>query len=49
MSQPPWTLFWPRSGLTPLEGLPIWPQSMARFARFCTFSVPQVCSVMPSV
>ena len=27
MSPPPWTLFWPRSGLRPLPHLPTWPVS----------------------
>ena len=47
MSQAPWTLFCPRSGLTPVEGLPTWPVSMARLAQDLTLSVPVVCWVMP--
>ncbi len=32
MSQAPCTLFWPRSGFTPVDGLPMLPVSMARLA-----------------
>ena len=31
MCAAPWTLFWPRSGFTPLPGLPMLPVSSARF------------------
>ena len=47
MSQAPCTLFWPRSGLTPLPGLPILPVSMARSPTAMTLSVPWVCWVIP--
>ena len=47
MSQAPCTLFCPRKGLTPVDGLPTWPVSMARFAQVFTLSVPVVCWVMP--
>ena len=49
MSHAPWTLFWPRSGLTPADGMPRLPRSICRLAQLVTLSVPQVCSVMPSV
>ena len=47
MSQAPWTLFWPRSGLTPPPGTPTLPQSMARLQQDLTLSTPVVCWVMP--
>src|SRR3989304_2623325 len=47
MSHPPWTLFCPRSGLTPVEGRPICPVIMARFAIVFTSSVPFARSVIP--
>ncbi len=49
MSHEPWTLFWPRMGLTPAFAKPMWPVIMPRLARFITLAVPTVCSVMPSV
>ena len=47
MSHAPCTLFWPRSGLTPLEGLPTLPVNSARLLTASTLSVPCVCWVMP--
>jgi len=36
-----------RRGLTPEEGFPIWPETMARFARANTLFVPAACCVIP--
>ena len=47
MSQAPCTLFCPRSGFTPVPGMPMWPHSMARLASDLTLSVPVVCWVIP--
>ena len=47
MSHAPCTLFWPRSGLTPVPGRPIWPVSSARLATARTCSVPDECWVIP--
>ena len=44
----PWTLFWPRSGFTPLPALPMLPVSSARLTSAMTPSVPCTCSVIPS-
>ncbi len=49
MSPPPWTLFWPRSGLSPEPYRPTCPQSSARLMRARTLSTALWCSVMPSV
>ena len=49
MSPPPWTLFWPRSGLTPLPYRPTWPVSSTSEMRARTLSTALWCSVMPSV
>ena len=49
MSPPPWTLFWPRSGLTPLPYRPTCPVSRTRLIRARTLSTALWCSVMPSV
>src|SRR6188474_1533282 len=49
MSPPPWTLFWPRSGLTPLPYRPTWPVSRMSEMSDRTLSTALWCSVMPSV
>ena len=49
MSPPPWTLFWPRSGLRPEPNRPTWPQSRARLISERTLSTALWCSVIPSV
>ena len=49
MSPPPWTLFWPRSGLSPEPNRPTWPQSRARLISERTLSTALWCSVIPSV
>ncbi len=49
MSPPPWTLFWPRSGLTPLPYRPTWPVRSTSEIRARTLSTALWCSVMPSV
>ena len=36
MSHEPWTLFWPRSGLTPTPSRPTLPVAIARFAMHIT-------------
>ena len=47
MSPPPWTLFWPRSGLMPLPYRPTCPVSRASEIRARTLSTALWCSVMP--
>ena len=47
MSQAPWTLFWPRSGLTPTPSRPMLPVAMARLAMPMTIVEPWLCSVTP--
>ena len=47
MSQEPWTLFWPRNGLTPTPSRPKLPVAIARFAIAITMDVPWLCSVTP--
>ena len=49
MSPPPWTLFWPRSGLMPLPYFPTWPVSRASEISASTLSTALWCSVMPRV
>ena len=49
MSPPPWTLFCPRSGFSPLPYLPTLPVSRPRLISASTLSVALWCSVMPSV
>ena len=49
MSQAPWTLFCPRSGLSPPPRMPMLPHSIVRFASDLTLSVPQTCWVIPIV
>ena len=49
MSPPPWTLFWPRSGLRPLPHRPTCPHSSERLISARTLSTALWCSVMPSV
>ena len=49
MSPPPWTLFWPRSGLRPLPQRPTCPVSSDRLMSARTLSTALWCSVMPSV
>ena len=47
MCAAPCTLFWPRSGFTPVPGLPTLPVRSARFTSAITPSVPCTCSVIP--
>ena len=47
MSQAPWTLFCPRSGLTPPPGRRCCRRSMGRLAQLMTLSTPAVCWVIP--
>ena len=47
MSEEPWTLFWPRSGISAQPGLPILPVMSARLQIICTHSEPYRCSVTP--
>ena len=47
MSPPPWTLFWPRSGFTPLPYTPTCPVSRLRLINASTLSTALWCSVMP--
>ena len=49
MSPPPWTLFWPRSGLRPLPHRPTCPHSSERLISARTLSTALWCSVMPRV
>ena len=48
MSHDPCTLFWPRSGFTPVPGLPMLPVIIARLAIAMTVVDPCECSVTPS-
>ena len=43
----PCTLFWPRSGCSPVPGRPIWPVMLASAIRQRTLSVPWVCWLTP--
>ena len=47
MSPPPWTLFWPRSGLSPDPYRPTCPVSSASEISARTLSTALWCSVMP--
>ena len=49
MSPPPWTLFWPRSGLTPEPYRPTCPVSSTRLISASTLSTALWCSVIPRV
>ena len=49
MSPPPWTLFWPRSGLRPDPYRPTCPVSSPRSISARTLSTALWCSVIPSV
>ena len=47
MSEEPWTLFWPRSGISAEPGRPILPVISAMLQISCTTSEPYLCSVTP--
>ena len=49
MSPPPWTLFWPRSGLSPRPYRPTCPVSSDSEISARTLSTALWCSVIPSV
>ena len=46
-SEAPCTLFWPRSGCSPVPGRPIWPVISASAIRQRALSVPWVCCDTP--
>ncbi len=46
-SEAPWTLFWPRSGWSPVPLRPIWPVVSASAIKQRALSVPCTCWLMP--
>ena len=46
-SEAPCTLFWPRSGCSPVPGRPTWPVIIESAMRQRALSVPWVCCEIP--